>query len=116
MSTRSVGASYESTACEFLERKGYKILERNYRVKIGEIDIIASDGETLVFVEVKYRKSDAQGGAEHAISRGKQRTIARVAQWYMAEKDININRTYCRFDAVLIDADEITHIENAWRV
>lgn len=115
MNKRELGGSYEQSACEYLEEKGFKILERNFRRKIGEIDIIARDGEYLVFIEVKYRKNTEHGGAAYAIPYSKQKTIARVAQWYMAEKKISQN-CLCRFDAVLIDADEITHIEDAWRL
>jgi len=67
-----------------------------------------------VFVEVKYRSSNEYGGAEYAISVRKQQKIFRVAQWYMASRKISEN-TLCRFDAVLIDGDEVTHIRNAWQ-
>ncbi|MBQ9031730.1 MAG: YraN family protein [Parasporobacterium sp.] len=114
MNKRSIGASYEDLACERLENEGMQILARNYRVRIGEIDIIAKDREELVFVEVKYRSSTEYGGAEYAISRQKQQKIRRVAQWYMAEQKIRMD-AFCRFDAILIDADEVLHIKNAWQ-
>ena len=115
MNTRAVGTEYEEKACNYLVRCGFRILERNYRCRIGEIDIIARDGEYLVFVEVKYRLSKAQGGAAYTIPVSKQRTIARVAQWYMKTKGISL-QTYCRFDAVLFDGDDIEHIKDAWRL
>ena len=90
-----------------------EILYFNYRCKIGEIDLIARDGQYLVFVEVKYRSFKNQGGAMYAISGAKQRRICRVAQWYMAENNISQDM-YCRFDAVLIDGQDISHIKNAW--
>ena len=113
MNKREVGTGYEKEACAYLRREGYDIITVNYRKKIGEIDVIARDGCTLVFVEVKYRKSMAQGGAFYAIGPKKQQTIRRVAQWYLAEKRIP-QGTQCRFDAVLIDGEEITHVINAW--
>lgn len=113
MNKRKLGSEYEQQACDHLEKNGIRIIARNYRKRIGEIDIIARDGEYLVFIEVKYRMSTEQGGAAYAIPESKKRTIRRVAQWYMIENGISME-TYCRFDAVLIDGDIITHIKNAW--
>lgn len=110
---RKIGNSYEDLACEHLENEGMFIRARNYRVRIGEIDIIAQDGDVLVFVEVKYRSYMDFGGAAFAISPAKQRTIRKVAQWYMVQFHISPD-TYCRFDAVLIDGSDISHIRNAW--
>ena len=114
MNKRAIGTEYETKACRYLEDAGMKILARNFRVRIGEIDIIAMDGNVLVFVEVKFRSSTQYGGAEYAIPRGKQKTIMRVAQWFMAKNRIRPD-ALCRFDALLIDADEIIHVKNAWQ-
>ena len=108
---REVGGRYEQRAADYLTTRGMRIIEMNYRVKIGEIDIIAADGDCLVFVEVKYRKD---GGAFYAIPRSKQEKIRKVAMWFMNERHLDPLRTICRFDAVLIDGDEISHVENAW--
>ena len=113
MNKRELGGRYETLACEKLEEDGINILARNYRVKIGEIDIIGIDVDTLVFVEVKYRKNTDYGGAEYAIPLSKQKTIRRVAEWFMKERGYKMS-TYCRFDAVLIDGDYEQHIKNAW--
>jgi len=113
LNTRKIGNAYEDLACQHLEGEGIQILVRNYRVKIGEIDIIALDGIELVFVEVKYRKNRDFGGAEWAIPKSKQDKIRRVAQWFMNQFGYPTN-TLCRFDAVLIDGSEIDHIKNAW--
>ena len=113
MNKRQTGTEFEQEACRFLESEGLEIICTNYRCKIGEIDIIARDGKTLVFCEVKFRSSKKAGGAFYAISRPKMLTITRVAQWYMKEKRIP-NDVFCRFDAVLIDGSEINHIKNAW--
>ena len=112
---RQMGTAYEDRACDFLREQGLVILERNYRKRIGEIDIIARDGDCLTFIEVKYRSGSDRGGAAYAIPRSKQLKIARVAQWYLAEKHVPAD-TFCRFDAVLIDAEEIRYEKNAWRM
>ncbi len=113
MNKRQVGTEYEQMAARFLEEQGLEIIETNYRVKIGEIDIIAKDGYTLVFAEVKFRSDKEYGGASFAINEKKKKTIYRVAQWYISAHHLSNNALY-RFDAVLIDGNEITHIKNAW--
>lgn len=115
MNKRKIGSEYEEKARAYLERQGLEILDRNYRKKTGEIDLIAQDGEYLVFCEVKYRKNDAAGGASFAISLKKKKQIARMAQFYMAEKHISPD-AFCRFDCVLIDGDKINYIKNAWQL
>ena len=76
---RKTGTEYEQKTAEYLESLGWKILERNYRCRIGEIDLIALDGRTLVFVEVKYRRSGACGSPGEAVNEEKQHTIYRGA-------------------------------------
>src|SRR3989442_5688306 len=84
MTGRSVlGEEGERAAARFLEARGYRILERNYRTRRGEIDLIAEDGRILVFVEVKVRLDDRFGGPAAAITRAKQARIARLAQQYL---------------------------------
>ena len=114
MNKRLVGAEYEMRACEFLEDEGMRVIETNYRTRVGEIDIIAKDRDEIVFVEVKYRKDRSHGGAEFAIPKSKQNTIIRVAKVYIKMHGLPVNGFY-RFDAVLIDGEEITHIRNAWQ-
>ena len=92
-------------AC-FLKTQGYQILERNYRCKKGEIDLIAREGQYLVFVEVKYRSTNESGLPEEAVDLRKQRQISRVAAWYLTEKGLDIY-TPCRFDVVAIEGEEI---------
>lgn len=113
MNKRTAGDKNEQLACDFLEQNGLRVLARNYRKRIGEIDIIARDGEYFVFIEVKYRAGTMQGGAAYAISGKKKAIIRRVAQWYMAEHRIPQD-ALCRFDAVLIDGNIIRHVRNAW--
>lgn len=101
-------------ACAYIEEEGMEVIETNYRTPLGEIDIIAWDRETLVFLEVKYRKDRVHGGAEFAIPRKKQLTIMKVANVYIKMNRLPLNGYY-RFDAVLIDGDEIQHVKNAWQ-
>ncbi|HKC56191.1 MAG TPA: YraN family protein, partial [Vicinamibacterales bacterium] len=79
-----LGISGEDLACDELRRRGYAILDRRYRTRFGEIDIIARDGDTIVFVEVKARLTDDFGGAAAAITAWKQRRVARMAVDYIA--------------------------------
>jgi len=110
---RELGGRQEEKACRFLTEHGLTILERNYRVRPGEVDIIAREGDTVCFIEVKYRASRKYGGANYAISAKKQQTICKVAQWYITSHHLPENGFY-RFDAVLINGDEIQYLRNAW--
>lgn len=90
----------EDLACEELARRGYEILARRYRRRGGEIDIVARDGRTLVFVEVKSRDGRAFGAAAEAVTLRKQRTIAALALDYMARH--HVHECPCRFDVVSV--------------
>ena len=113
MNKRQVGTQYESMAVQYLTEAGYHILERNFRCRTGEIDIIAKDGAYLVFVEVKYRASAACGSALEAVDYRKQQSILRVSQYYMVSHGYG-TQTNCRFDVVAIQGTEITLIQNAF--
>lgn len=107
----------ESLALRYIEQKGYTVLETNYRCARGEIDIICMDGDTLVFVEVKFRKSLAYGYPREAVNYPKQSRIKKVAEYYIYQKKI-MDRD-CRFDVIEIIAmckPEIIHLENAFMV
>ncbi len=95
--------SGEDLACAELLRRGYAILERRYRTRFGEIDIIARDRETVVFVEVKARLTGDFGGAAAAVTGWKQRRIADMAVDYLARR--RLHECPCRFDVVAIDFD-----------
>lgn len=114
MNKRSVGAEKESVAADYLTRKGYRILERNFRNRDGEIDLIARDKEYLVFIEVKYRRDQNAGLPEDAVTARKQKTICKVASFYLIKKGYQ-NEPSCRFDVVAIDGDEIRHYPNAFQ-
>ena len=100
---QALGISGENLACAELQRRGYAILERRYRTRLGEIDIIARDGATLVFVEVKARLTDDFGGAAAAVTAWKQRRIAHMAMDYLSRR--TKADCPCRFDVVAIDVD-----------
>src|SRR5262245_29601678 len=87
-----------------LQLRGYAIVERRYRTRFGEIDIIAKDGPTTVFVEVKARMTQEFGGAAAAMTGWKQRRIARMALDYLARR--SLHDCPCRFDVVAIDFNE----------
>jgi putative endonuclease len=105
------GQEGERIAKKFLERRGYRIIASNYKTRMGEIDLIAEDGHTLVFVEVKARADDRFGGPAVAITLAKQARLARLAQQFLAAR--RLGPRPCRFDAVLIwgDAPKTRRIE-----
>lgn len=109
---RKIGAQYESVAAYYLEQSGYEIVERNYRCRIGEIDLIARDGEYLVFCEVKFRKSQGKGNPLEAVGRKKQNTLIKCAQWYLIEHDLQ--DIPCRFDVIGITKQQIYLLKNAF--
>jgi putative endonuclease len=100
-------------AAAFLEKKGLRVIERNYRCRLGEIDLIAREGATTVFVEVRQRASSAFGGAAASITSTKRQRLLRAARHYLSRL-----RTLpqCRFDALLIEGDppRIEWVRNAF--
>ena len=119
MNQKGLGNRGEEIAAAHLERKGYEILERQCRTPVGEIDLIARDGKTLAFVEVKTRRSARYGQPAAAVGREKQRRITRAAMWYMMNKNRQGETPPCRFDVVEIYATpngawNVRHLENAF--
>lgn len=101
-STRTVGTTAEDIACDFLVEQGYKIVKRNFHFgKHGEVDVIAKEGETLCFIEVKARSSTEYGSPEEAITLKKMKSLRRVAEGYLYVS--GIEDVECRFDVVAID-------------
>jgi putative endonuclease len=100
--TRKVlGARGEDLAVKYLKKKGYKVIERNYRCQLGEIDLIARQGDTLVFVEIKSRSSPGFGLPQEAVDRFKQDKLIEVARAYLAERRLTEDITM-RFDVVAV--------------
>ncbi len=96
------GREAEARAARYLESQGLAIVGRNYRCRYGEIDLIAREGVTLVFVEVRARRSNAFGGAAASITAAKRNKLRRAALHYLAALGRNPR---CRFDAVLLSGD-----------
>ncbi|MBN1546791.1 MAG: YraN family protein [Syntrophaceae bacterium] len=99
-STRDKGRNGEELALAYLQKKGYAILERNYRCRYGEIDLVAKNGSTIVFVEVKSRRSNAFGSPEEAVGIAKQKKLSIVALYYLMEK--HLDDRFARFDVVTV--------------
>src|SRR3972149_4446921 len=99
-STRTIGTKGEQVAVRFLKKNGYKILQRNYRCRVGEIDVVCYDHGTIAFVEVKTRYSDSYGPPELSVTEAKKRQIVKVALHYVADK--KIEGIDVRFDVVSI--------------
>lgn len=111
---RKVGTNYEKQAAEYLKKKGLKILGQNFYCRMGEIDIIAKDGEYLVFVEVKYRRNESCGSPLEAVNVKKQKRICRAASYFCVRYGYRMDMSF-RFDVVAILGNgEITHVENAF--
>ena len=113
MNKRAVGTAYEKLAGNYLAQQGYEILEYNFRCRMGEIDIIAKDGEYLVFVEVKYRASGRTGSPLEAVDSRKRRIISKVASYYCLTHGYG-EVSPCRFDVMAICGEEYALIKNAF--
>lgn len=109
---RVVGSYYEEIASTYLIEKGYEIICHNFRSKFGEIDIIACDGEYIVFIEVKYRKTKQFGYPREAVTYQKQRRIIRTAQYFLLTQ-IGKEQS-CRFDVIEILDNQLTHLVAAF--
>jgi putative endonuclease len=111
-----VQRSGEDLAEEWLRARGYRTVARNWRIKLGEIDLICMHGDTLVFVEVKARMNDDFGGPELSVGFRKQQKLRRVAEAYLHFKRPRCDE--CRFDVVAVsggfDRPEIKHFPNAF--
>ncbi len=118
MDNINIGKYGEDLACKYLETKGYKIKERNFRTFLGEIDIISEYKRDIIFVEVKTRRSDKFGYPEEAINYNKQRKIIKNALCYLAKYNLWENN-FC-FDVILVsisnhkEIKRIRHIRNAF--
>ena len=116
---RGFGQEGEAAAEQYLRRKGYRIVARNLRSQLGELDLVAEDGRVLVFVEVKARRTGAFGGAIYAVHQRKQEKLIQLAALYLARH--HIKDRLCRFDVVLLQGvgdgpAQIEHIQNAFVV
>jgi putative endonuclease len=114
----STGKRGEELAAAYLAEAGYRIVERNYRCIFGEIDIVAEERETLVFIEVKSRRSDTYGDPQLAVGHQKQKKISRIAMHYLEEK--RLRHRPARFDVVAVKlltaGHQIEIIRNAFEL
>lgn len=113
MKTQELGRLGEQTAAEALEAKGYRIVQRNYHCRYGEIDLIAEQGEMVIFVEVKLRKNDRFSLAREAVGQAKRQKLRLAAASWLAERE---DERPARFDVVEVYTQDgrIIHIENAF--
>lgn len=116
MNKREVGTQYEAKACAYLQQQGFMVLERNFRCRQGEIDIIGEQEGYVVFVEVKYRTNTTSGNAAEAVTLAKQKRICQAADYYRYIHRIGDDRPI-RYDVVAIQGEEISWYKNAfWHV
>ena len=108
--TKQIGDVGEDVAVQHLVSHGLSVLERNFRVKGGEIDVVCRDGKTTVFVEVRCRKYGSFGGAAYSITATKQKRLILAARHWLARH----GEGDCRFDCVLIDDGRLEWIRNAF--
>ena len=115
-----LGRVGEKQAVKYLKKRKIKILEKNYVTPIGEIDIIAKEKDTLLFIEVKTRTNTLYGEPIESVTPYKQGHIIRVAEYYMKMHDVDFDETPCRFDVIEVKNDnginEINHVEDAFCV
>jgi putative endonuclease len=115
---KHTGETGESLAAAYLARNGYQIVARNYRCCFGEIDIVAREGKTLVFIEVKSRRSEAYGDPQLAVGPAKQKKISRIALHYLSQA--NLPPSPARFDVVAVkflpEGTRVELIRNAFEV
>ena len=104
------GRDAEDAAAAYLQRQGLELLSRNYHCRYGEIDLIARDGSTLVFVEVRMRSSSRFGGAGESITFAKREKLMRAARHYLIGKP----SVACRFDALLVDQEKNSQQKIEW--
>jgi putative endonuclease len=104
MRGRKWGAHWEKAAESYLRARGLKLLHRNFSSRFGEIDLIMEDEQTVVFIEVKYRKSAQHGSGAEAVTFHKQDKISRTASWYLA-KNPHRAEQFCRFDVISIEPE-----------
>lgn len=105
------GSRCEALAAEYLERRGLRVRERNFRCKLGEVDLICEDGATVVFVEVKARRGRGFGGGAEAVDGRKQARLMAIGNLYMGR----VGDRPCRFDVVVVTGEAaIEHLINAF--
>lgn len=117
VTTREQGEYTESLACQYLENKGFKLIEKNFNCRVGEIDLIMKDNDNIVFVEVRYRRSINFGSGAESITTSKQSKLIKTASLYL-QQHAKLNKYPARFDVVsitgFIETDNIGNINFDW--
>lgn len=111
--SRTEGARYEQLALRFLRSRGLELVERNFRCRLGEVDLILRDKRCLVFAEVRYRSSNRFASAAHSVDERKQAKIARTAAMYLS-KNPGLDNCTVRFDVIAFDRPESDQCELQW--
>ncbi len=109
--SRAAGAEAERRAAEYLVSRGFRCLDRNFSCTGGELDLVCDDAGTLVFVEVRARKSDDHGAPEETIGATKRRRLVLAARHYLMRME---REPPCRFDVVAIEGETLRHLRNAF--
>jgi len=111
---RRLGFFGESKAARYLRKNGYKILQRNFKTKLGEVDIIAQNGEYVAFIEVKTRRTHTYGEPNEAVGSERRSRYKNTANLYFYRNGLRQSDYIIRFDVIEITPDGINHIENAF--
>ena len=115
MNTKLLGNQGESLAADYLVQRGCTILARNFRMRAAELDLVARDGDTIAFIEVKTRKSTRFGTAAEAVDYRKQQKIIQAARYFLQQR--RLEDCFCRFDVIEVyagEANKIRHIKGAF--
>ena len=107
LNTKVVGGYYESRAARYLQQQGLRLITKNFHCRYGEIDLVMRDQQTLVFVEVKYRKTTAFGGAISALTPQKLKKIELTVNYYLQKQNLNLNLVAYRIDLIAIENSTI---------
>ncbi|UYI47523.1 YraN family protein [Vibrio natriegens] len=112
---RQIGNQYETLAKQYLLRQGLRFVEQNFLTKVGEIDLIFQQGETIVFVEVKYRNNDRFGSAAEMVTHAKMRKLIKTANIWLSRQKQSVHTIDYRFDVIAIQDSgrDINWIQNA---
>ncbi|RTN45003.1 YraN family protein [Enterobacter hormaechei] len=114
LSRKQTGDAWELKARRWLEGKGLRFVAANVRGRGGEIDLIMKDGQTIVFVEVRYRQSSRFGGAAASVTLAKQQKLLQTAHLWLARHNGSFDTVDCRFDVVAFTGDAIDWLKNAF--
>lgn len=114
LTRQQAGAHYELSARRFLERKGLRFIDANVHSRGGEIDLIMRHGSVIVFVEVRYRRSNHFGDAAASVTRRKQQKLLHTASCWLARTSGSFDTVDCRFDVLAFTGNEIEWLTNAF--